>query len=152
YAAMRARRDDGQGTFIAVEPRLSLTAANSDEWVAARAGSEMAVALALANVILAENLGPGVAERGALAAAGAAYTPDAVEKASEVPAATIQRVARLFAKSGGPLAIAGGIATQGAQATALVQAVNLLNYVSGAVGRTVMFDRPQTFEGVATFA
>ena len=42
---MRAHREDGAGYFVAVEPRLSLTGANADEWVAVRPGSEVALAL-----------------------------------------------------------------------------------------------------------
>src|SRR5258705_2043043 len=34
FAAMRALREDGGGHFITVEPRLSTTGANADEWVA----------------------------------------------------------------------------------------------------------------------
>src|SRR5262249_25159673 len=57
FAAMRARRDDGGGHFVAVEPRLSTTGANADEWVAAKPGTEFALALALAHVIVAEGRG-----------------------------------------------------------------------------------------------
>jgi len=150
--AMKARREDGGGWFVAVGPRLSLTAANADEWVAVPAGGEMAFALGLAHVILAENLGPAVGERGALASAVAAWSPEAVERATGVKAADVQRIARLFSRHAPGLAIAGGIATQGTQAAALVAAVNLLNYVSGAIGRTVLFDRTMDFDGVASFA
>jgi len=152
FAAMRAKRDDGAGHFVAVEPRLSLTGANADEWVAVRPGGEMALALGLANVILAENLGGNVPERGALQAAVAAFTPEAVAAQTDVSVDDIRRLARLFAKHAPGLAIAGGISTQGPQATALVAAVNLLNYVAGSIGRTVLFDRPQDFDGVASFA
>ncbi len=152
FAAMRAKHDDGAGHFIAVTPRLGLTAANADEWVAVPAGGEMAVALGLAHVILAENLGTPNGDRGALAAAVAAWTPEAVEKQTGVAVADLQRVARRFAKNAAGLAVAGGIATQGTQATALVAAVNLLNAAAGVVGRTVVFDRTMDFEGVASFA
>src|SRR5262249_39962069 len=36
FAAMRAQREDGGGHFVTVEPRLSTTGANADEWVAAK--------------------------------------------------------------------------------------------------------------------
>ena len=152
FAQMRAKHDDGAGHFIAVEPRLSLTGASADEWVAVKPGGEMAVALGMAHVILAENLGPAGAERSALQAAVAAWTPEAVEKTSDVKAADLRRIARLFAKHAPGLAVAGGISTQGTQATALVAAVNLLNYVAGSVGRTVVFDRTMDFAGVASFS
>ena len=152
YAAMRAKRDDGAGWFVAVEPRLSLTGANADEWVAIRPGAETALALGMAHVILAENRGAHVAEASALKSAVAAWTPEEVAKQTDVDAGTVQRLARLFVNGGAGLAIAGGIAAQSAQATALVAAVNLLNYVAGSVGRTVLFDRPLDFTGVSGFA
>jgi anaerobic selenocysteine-containing dehydrogenase/Fe-S-cluster-containing dehydrogenase component len=151
WGQMRAKHEDGAGTFVAIEPRLSQTGANADEWVAVRPGGETAVALAMAHVILAENLGPGVPEKGALAAAVAAWTPEAAEQASDVKADDIRRLARLFTRQAPGLALAGGISTQGPRAGELAAAVNLLNYAAGAVGRTVMFDRVST-TSTATFA
>ncbi|MEO5989042.1 MAG: molybdopterin-dependent oxidoreductase, partial [Candidatus Eisenbacteria bacterium] len=146
FAAMRAKHDDGAGHFIAVEPRLSLTGANADEWVAVRPGGEMALALGMAHVILAEGLGSG-----ADASLLTAFTPEAVAASTDVPAETIQRLARMFAKHRPSLALAGGISTQSAEGTALVAAVNLLNFVVGNIGTTVKFDSPLSFEGVASF-
>ncbi len=152
WAAMRADTTNGGGTFVAIEPRLSQTAANADEWVAVAPGGELPMALGMAHIVLAENLGPSVPERAALAAAVAAFTPEAVERQTGVKAADVTRLARLFARQSPPLALAGGIATQGPQAAALVAAVNLLNYVAGAVGRTLVFDRTMDYAGVASFA
>ncbi|MFM8558968.1 MAG: molybdopterin-dependent oxidoreductase [bacterium] len=152
FAAMRAKRDDGAGHFVAVEPRLSTTAASADEWVAPKPGTEYALALGLAHVICNENLGSAAAERAAVKAAVAAYTPDAVAQQTEVPADTIGRLARLFAKSGPSLAIAGGVATQGTQGTALAAAVNLLTHAAGNTNRTVRFDRTLDLSGLASFA
>jgi anaerobic selenocysteine-containing dehydrogenase/Fe-S-cluster-containing dehydrogenase component len=150
FAAMRARRD-GSGQFITVEPRLSLTGANADEWVAIKPGTEAALALGMARVILTQGLAPSVSERGALMDAVSSYTPEAVEQQTEVPAGTVERLARLFAAQRPSLAVAGGIASQSEQSTALIAAVNLLNYAAGNVGETVRFDRTLDFDGVASF-
>lgn len=152
FAAMRAKREDGAGHFITVEPRLSTTGANADEWVAAKPGSEFALALGLANVIVNEGLGNAAAERAALKGVVASFTPEAVAQQTDVPAETITRLARLFAKNTPSLAIAGGISTQGTQGTALVAAVNVLNHVAGNTGRTVRFDRTLDLSGLSTFA
>ncbi|MCE9628119.1 MAG: molybdopterin-dependent oxidoreductase, partial [Candidatus Eisenbacteria bacterium] len=152
FAAMRAKRDDGAGHFVTVEPRLSTTGANADEWVAAKPGSEFALALGLANVIVNEGLGNAAAERAALKGVVGAFTPEAVAQQTDVPADTITRLARLFAKNSPSLAIAGGISTQGTQGTALVAAVNVLNHVAGNTGRTVRFDRTLDLSGLSTFA
>ncbi|HKQ58765.1 MAG TPA: molybdopterin-dependent oxidoreductase [Candidatus Eisenbacteria bacterium] len=150
FAAMRARRD-GAGTFVAVEPRLSLTGTNADEWVAIRPGTEAILALGMAQVILAEGLAQG-ADRGALADAVSSFTPDVVAQQTEVPAETVQRLARLFASQRPSLAVAGGIAAQSEQSVALCAAVNLLNHAAGNVGETVRFERGVNFDGVASFA
>ena len=154
FAAMRAQREDGGGHFVAVESRLSTTGANADEWVAPRPGTEFALALGLAHVIVAEQLGPEGSERSALALKGTleAWTPEAVAKQTEVPAETVTRLARLFAKRAPSLAVAGGIATQGTHGTSLAAAVNALNFVAGNVGRTVRFDRTLDLGGLASFA
>jgi molybdopterin-containing oxidoreductase family iron-sulfur binding subunit len=145
---MRGRHEGGQ--FVAVEPRLSLTAANADEWVAIRPGGEMALALGMANVILGEGLGPGVGERGGLLDAVSAHTPEAVQAQTDVPAETVRRLARLFAAGQPSLAVAGGIATQSEQTVSMIAAVNLLNYVAGNLGRTIRFDRTVNFDSVAS--
>ena len=146
FAAMRARPESG--FFVAVEPRLSLTGANADQWIAARPGGEMALALGMAHVILAEGLGSGDTS---MHEAVAPYDPEAVEKQTEVPADTVRALARRFAKSRPSLAVAGGVATQSEQSVALVAAVNLLNQVAGNIGDTVRFDRTLNFDAVAPF-
>jgi len=143
FAAMRARPQSGW--FIAAEPRLSPTGAMADEWVAVRPGGEMALALGLVHVILREGLGRGPAEL------VAAYGPDEVERQTDVPAATVERLARAFAGRTPSLAVAGGVASQSDQATALAAAVNLLNHVVGNVGRTVRFERTLDYGAVAPF-
>jgi molybdopterin-containing oxidoreductase family iron-sulfur binding subunit len=146
FATMRARPDGG--VFVTVEPRLSLTGANADEWVAIRPGAEMSLALGMANVILAEGLGSG---GNPVAEAVSTYTPEVVEQQTDVPAETVRRLARQFAKARPSLALAGGIAAQSEQAVATLAAVNLLNHVAGNVGQTVRFDRTANFDAVTPF-
>jgi molybdopterin-containing oxidoreductase family iron-sulfur binding subunit len=148
FAAMRAHPER---RFVAVEPRLSLTGANADEWVAARAGQEIAIALGMAHVILGENLGAGVPERARLIEAVAAWSPAAAAQQADVPAEKIIAMARAFAAEAPSLAVAGGIAAQSDKSVALHAAVNLLNYVAGNVGRTVRFDRTPDYGAVASF-
>jgi anaerobic selenocysteine-containing dehydrogenase/Fe-S-cluster-containing dehydrogenase component len=147
FTEMRAHRDRW---FVAAEPRLSLTAANADRWIALKPGGEMSLALAMAHVILAEGIGAPVAERGALIEAVRPFAPEAVADATDVDAETIRELARRFARSSPSLALAGGVAAQSEQAVAMVSAVNLLNYVAGNVGHTVRFDRTLNYDAVAS--
>ncbi|HEY2953748.1 MAG TPA: molybdopterin-dependent oxidoreductase [Candidatus Eisenbacteria bacterium] len=146
-----ARGSGRPARFVAVEPRLSLTGANADEWIACRPGAELALALGMSRVILAEQLGHAVPERGALLDALSAFAPEAVEAATDVPAARVTALAREFAGAAPGLAVGGGVAVQSESALALHAAVNLLNYVAGNVGRTVRFDRTPNFDAVASF-
>ena len=136
WAAMHAfrggveERDRRRGIFVAVEPRLSMTASNADEWLAAAPGTEHLVALAMANV-----LGAG--------GDAAAWTPARAAEATGVPAETIERMARLFAERRS-VALPGGVGAQHEHATAAAAAVALLNQAGGAVGDTIELGRPVT--------
>ncbi len=145
FSAMRARPE---AFFVSVEPRLSNTGANADEWVAVRPGGEMAVALGMVHEIVAQGLGV-TGNHAGVADAVKDWSPEAVEQQTDVPAAVIRRLAVMFAKARPSLAVAGGVASQSELAVAMVAAVNLLNHVAGNVGETVRFDRTWNFDAVA---
>jgi len=121
--------------FVFAAPRMNLTGLNADQWLPTRPGSEAALALAMANVLLAERGGGPVGLAGALAP----YTPAMAERETGVPAGTIERIAREFAAARPSLAVAGGVGGQHAGAAELSAAVNLLNFAAGNVGETVRF-------------
>ena len=120
-----ARAGASMAHFVAVEPRLSLTGANADEWIAVRPGSEMALALGMAHVIVREGLSRNGG--GALREALAPWTPEAVSQQTDVPASRVQHLAQHFVEAAPSVAIAGGVSTQSEQSVGLLMAVNLLN-------------------------
>ncbi|MDX1624655.1 MAG: molybdopterin-dependent oxidoreductase, partial [Gemmatimonadota bacterium] len=132
WAAMHVYKESGgaRGAFVAVEPRLSMTASNADEWVSVAPGREHLVALGMANV---------------LGAGGAAseWTPRRVEEATGVTAGKIEALARRF-RERRSVALPGGVAAQHENATAAAAAVALLNRAGGAVGDTVRLSLPVT--------
>ncbi|MFL5402786.1 MAG: molybdopterin-dependent oxidoreductase, partial [Gemmatimonadales bacterium] len=134
--------------FVYLAPRMNLTGLNADEWHPVRPGSEAALALAMANVLLAERPGnPG------LLTALSDFTPPMAAQETGLPVATIQRLAREFALARPSLAVAGGIGSQHAGATELCAAVNILNYVAGNIGETVQFGADiDTGDGYAALA
>jgi anaerobic selenocysteine-containing dehydrogenase len=140
YGRMRQGRPGIRGAFVQVEPRMSLTGASADEWVAIRPGTEAVLALGLAHVIMRDKLrsGDAAGRAGALVdgwAKGLAdYTPQAVEQKTSVKAARVERLARELADQRPSVAIIGGVAL--AQANGLFQAlaVNALNALLGSVG------------------
>jgi Fe-S-cluster-containing dehydrogenase component len=138
FATAHGYHDGEMARHVSFAPRLSLTAMNADRHFTIRPGSEAAVALAMAGVILAERTSaPGDAS--GLKATLAAWTPDKAAEASGVSADSIRRVAREFVSAAPSLAVAGGIGSQHRGAVQLCAAVNILNYVAGNVGQTVLF-------------
>src|SRR5438552_798180 len=137
--AFAAGTDSSMAKYVYVGPRLSLTGLSADEWIAAAPGSEGLLALAMAQVILSRRLSQSPADATRLGPALAAHTPESVAAQVGIDAKTIERLAREFAGSGAGLAVAGGVATQSANSAEIVAAVDLLNYVVGAVGKTVKF-------------
>jgi anaerobic selenocysteine-containing dehydrogenase len=120
YAKMRGGRPGIRGSLIQVEPRMSLTGASADEWIAIKPGTEGVLALGLANALGA---------KGSLAS----YTPAEVEKQTGVKAARVERLAQMLKEirpavaviAGAPLAMTNGIFQ--------ADAVNILNQTLGAL-------------------
>ena len=127
--------------FVQIEPRVSQTGASADEWLAVRPGTEGAVALGLAHVILRDGLAPasGAGRAGALvegwAAGLPAFAPAEVEKRTGVAAARLERIAREFAAHRPSVAIIGGAGLAHANGLDQALAVNALNALVGSIER-----------------
>jgi molybdopterin-containing oxidoreductase family iron-sulfur binding subunit len=152
FARMHAFAHGRAGTFVHVEPRLSLTAANADRWVRNTPGTEALLALAMLKVILDERLGAPGADARALGVAVEGVDVAAVAAASGVEAATIREVAHDLAASKGGLAIGGGAAVSGDNATQTQVAINLLNVALGAIGTRVRFGNDSAFGKASPYA
>jgi molybdopterin-containing oxidoreductase family iron-sulfur binding subunit len=139
FTRMHALGRGRAGTFVAVEPRQSMTAGNADQWLRNAPGTEGLVALAMLKVILeAGHEGKG-SDAGALRGAVKSVDVAKAAEASGIPADTIKRVAHELASAKSALALAGGAATTGPNAVDAFVAVNLLNQALGAIGKTVRF-------------
>ncbi len=130
--------DRERGTHVHVEPRLSTTAANADEWVFVNPGWEGHVALAIANVIVERGLGDSSAAA-ALTGNGAVdlgrYAPERVADRSGVSAERIRRIADEFAGHPPALAIGGGSAGAHSNGLANLNAIYALNHLVGSAGK-----------------
>jgi anaerobic selenocysteine-containing dehydrogenase/Fe-S-cluster-containing dehydrogenase component len=134
FAQSHGFADGEVAKFVYVAPRMNLTGLNADEWHSIRPGSEAALALAMANVLLARGGGPAD-----LMAAVSGFTPEMAAQETGLPAATIERLAQEFGAARPSLAVAGGVGSQHAGATEVCAAVNILNYAAGNIGTTVQF-------------
>ena len=116
YGRMRQGRD-GRPKFVHVDARLSQTAANADEFVACKPGTEGLLALGISRAIANQPL------------------PENVESATGVTEATVRRLAREFSVNGPSLAIIGGAALAHTNGLAAAAAVNALNVLAGTVNK-----------------
>lgn len=121
YGEFRGSTGKPRGRFIHFEPRMSLTAANSDEWLAPAVGREALVALALAQVVVRESLNRSPVSAD-FAKALDEYSPEKTEPITDIPTEKLVRLAREFAKAERPLAI-------GSLPSSAMIAVNLLNTI-----------------------
>ncbi len=137
---INSSRKERGATLVQVEPRLSNTAANADVWIAAKPGTEADLAFGMAAVIIKENLfntafvtpaGTGLQELAAVLAKE--YGPEAVEQTTGIKAAKIIEIARDFARSSAPIAIAGRGRGMSAGSVREFSAVHLLNCIVGNI-------------------
>ncbi len=97
---------------VQIEPRLSNTAAKSDKWVPIKPGTEAALALGLANVIITNSLDSKKISQSTgfesfKELVQNEYSTDKVSKITGINSATIVSLAKNFAQASKPLAICG---------------------------------------------
>ena len=151
---LRQGRPGRRGKLVAVESRLSLTAAQADEWLPARPGTEAAVALAIAHVLVRDELYDTafIDER----TSGfetfrdqvlPRFEPDSVASAAGIRADALERVAHEMADHGPTIAVTGDAAVTGESGLPAALAVVHLNALLGAYGQAggIFFDTPPPF-------
>ena len=130
------------GRMEQIEPRLSKTAAKSDKWIAVKPGTEGAMALGIANVIIneglyhrdfVENSSSGLAEWKELVIDG--FSPSIVSKITGSEVAAIASLAREFAQARRPLAICGRGAGKTPGSLQDFLAVHMLNALVGNINK-----------------
>jgi anaerobic selenocysteine-containing dehydrogenase len=141
FGRMRQGRDTVRGHFTYVGGRMSLTGASADRWMPARPGSEGALALGLARLILAESL----YDAGSLAANGLqadkllarleAYDLSRVAERTGLQPKAIAEVAREFATTRPALAMAGETVAFQSNGPESIRAVQMLNLLVGNLNR-----------------
>jgi anaerobic selenocysteine-containing dehydrogenase/Fe-S-cluster-containing dehydrogenase component len=140
-AARDAAQESGRAArLVYVGPRLDETASHSDEWLAAKPGTEGLVALAIARAAVDSANGTdgeiGVAAS-AIARQLSGFGADAVAAKAEVSADAIRRIGAAIAKAKRPVALPPGVALTSARGESTAAAVLLLNAAVGAIGKTV---------------
>jgi len=131
------RKQKRRGFLATIEPKMSLTGASSDMWVAARAGSEGVIALGIANHLMknhSKDISKYPAEVQALINK---YDPSTAAGIAGVDAEKIQKLAELLVDKSPSLVLAGAPVEGQSKGYAAVAAVMLLNDMLGNVGKTI---------------
>ncbi|HXE32052.1 MAG TPA: molybdopterin dinucleotide binding domain-containing protein, partial [Terriglobales bacterium] len=133
YAAMHSLgHTPTPARFLAIGPRLSLTAANADEFWPARPGSEALLAQALLGLVT-----------------GTATNVNAAAQAGGIAGDVIRRAAQRLRDHRPSLVLGPGYATDTRAALDCQIAVNRLNDALGNTGVTVLPDQPHALTAVA---
>ena len=133
FGRSRQGHEDGRGRFVQIEPRMTLSGAAADEWIAANPGTEGILALGMANRIVGQGVYTG-ADRNAWTGALAPYSAASVAAQTGVAAETINRLADTFAESSPSLAIGGDGAGRHSNGVDALTAITALNYLAGNLG------------------
>ena len=129
FGRMKQSTAGQRAKFVHVDARLSQTAANADEFVAIRPGTEGMLALGIARIVSAQRAS------GKADATLAEWTPEEVEQRTGVPAAQVERLAKEFASHGPAVAIIGGAPLAHTNGLFNALAVNTLNRAAGSVNQ-----------------
>lgn len=144
-AEARSLRQEGRvlkprAKMVVFDPRLTQTAGRADEWHPVRLGTDGAVALAMAHVIMHENLynKEFISEWCNYSASDLkehllGYAPEWAEGISGVSASDIKRIAKEFATTNPATTVSTGGVTKHANGVYTERAVALLNAITGNV-------------------
>jgi len=122
YGRMRQAGAGARPKFVHVDARLTQTAANADEFVACKPGTEGLLAMAMAAIVNK-------------AADAGDYAPAMVAEKTGVPVEKIERLAREFAAHGPAVALVGGAPLAHTNAAFHAYAVNTLNRAGNALNQ-----------------
>jgi menaquinone reductase, molybdopterin-binding-like subunit len=129
FGRMKQGTPGQRAKYVHVDARLSQTAANADEFVAIRPGTEGVLALGIARLVSAQRA------KAVVDSTFAEWTPEEVEKRTGVPAAKVQRLADEFAAHAPAVAIIGGAPLAHSNGLFNALAVNTLNRVADSLNQ-----------------
>lgn len=134
------RERPNRARVVVIDPRYSVTALKADQWVPINPGTDAALAMAIANVIISEGLydadfiknrTSGFDEYRKLALDY--YDPETVSAVTGIPAGTIRQIAREFAATRPAIAWRGRGATSWPNGSYSSYAIFCLNALVGSI-------------------
>lgn len=145
------RRRAEKLSYVAhIEPRLSLTGANADRWIANRPGSEAQVLLALLKIVI-EKSDRQFPDRNSFIALSQGLELTKLCRAADVEEKVLRNLGERLVASPSSLVVAGGVTTTGSDSVQVAVLANLLNVVLGNIGKTVYLVRPKKSQQQASY-
>ena len=137
----KIRREKPNRTkIVVIHPRYSVTAAKADEWIPIHPGTDGALAMALAHVIISEDLFDktfvrdwSVGFEAYKKLALSQYGPEEVSKITGILPETIRRIAREFARTRPGLALRGPASINWPEGSLTSYAIFCLNALVGSI-------------------
>jgi anaerobic selenocysteine-containing dehydrogenase/Fe-S-cluster-containing dehydrogenase component len=151
-AQMRGRLGKHRSRLVYVGPRLSLTASNADVWLNVAPEAMGVFALSLAYVLVHEGA-PKVRKEdtGRIRQMVEPFSPVKAAPAIGIKPEEISQIAKSLASSSSVVALAGGLLLECDDGLRTAAAVNLLNYICGAVGKSVDFGAPSSMSRLSSY-
>lgn len=136
FGHMRQGRTTVRGRYIHIEPRMSVTAANADQWLPIRPGTEGMLALGIGQLILdGHQSTSSVKELGRFRTFYGSVRLEEIESATGLSRDVIGRLAHDFVSARAPVAMGGGTACSQTNGTLSLIAINGLNALASSIGR-----------------
>ncbi|MDO8426674.1 MAG: molybdopterin-dependent oxidoreductase, partial [Deltaproteobacteria bacterium] len=132
YGKMR-QGEGARGKFVQIEPRISVTGANADEWVPAKPGTEAILALGIAHAIIEKGYYRG-GEASVWRAVLSAYRPKEIAEITDVKEERIYGIAKEFTQTRPSLAVGGEALSSYENGVSGLVAINILNHLAGNLG------------------
>jgi anaerobic selenocysteine-containing dehydrogenase len=134
HAHLKQGRPGTRAKIVHVGPRFSASAGHADEFVPVHPGSEAALALGMAHVMLGERSTRTSTPPEAYRALAARYTPEETARLTGVAAETVARLAHEFAALSPQVAIGWRGPLDHANGSDALRAVHALNALGGSLG------------------
>ena len=134
-------RTPPRGVLIQAEPAMSLSGANADHWVGLKPGSEAALALGVAGVLIAKHGASTAGISGKMKSLIQEYNAATVERISGVSASKVEKIATTLANNSPSIVLAGSTATAGVNGYSAAGVALVLNQILGNIGKTIVAGR-----------
>ncbi|MED5262667.1 MAG: molybdopterin-dependent oxidoreductase [Myxococcota bacterium] len=138
-----AKHSDGGARLISLSPRLTLTGANSDQWLAPKPGSEGPIALALAAVLYRGGARTG-GDDAAVGRLLSGVDSKALAAEAGLDPEEFDALAKKLQKAKAAVALPPGVAATTSGGTSAAAAVLVLNALLGANGRAMQIPSSDT--------